>query len=53
MCIYALKKLYQIIIAWTKTMFLCFLDAHKAFDSVNHAKLFHKYYYKRCTTLYT
>jgi hypothetical protein len=42
MCIYALKEIIQKYRNLNSTMFLCFLDASKAFDRVNHAKLFQK-----------
>jgi hypothetical protein len=42
MCIYALKEIVQKYRSLNSTMFLCFLDASKAFDRVNHAKLFEK-----------
>ena len=42
MCIYALKELVLTYRSLNATMFMCFLDASKAFDRVNHAKLFDK-----------
>ena len=42
MCIYALKELILKYRSLNATMFMCFLDASKAFDRVNHAKLFGK-----------
>lgn len=42
MCIYVLKEIIQKYHSLNSTMFLCFLDASKAFDRVNHARLFEK-----------
>jgi len=42
MAIYALKETVLKYHSMNATMFLCFLDASKAFDRVNHAKLFQK-----------
>lgn len=41
-CIYALKELVTKYKRHGSTMFLCFLDASKALDCVNHGKLFIK-----------
>jgi hypothetical protein len=42
MCIYALKEIVRKYRSLNSTMLLCFLDASKAFDRVNHVKLFEK-----------
>ncbi len=42
MCIYAFKEIASNYRSLTSTMFVCFLDASKAFDRVNYAKLFQK-----------
>lgn len=42
MCIYALKELLSDYKSKNSSFFICFLDASKAFDRVNHRKLFHK-----------
>lgn len=42
MCIYALKEAVSKYRGQNSTMFLCFLDASKAFDRINHSKLFTK-----------
>ncbi len=42
MCIYIFKEIVSKYRSLNATMFVCFLDASKAFDRVNHAKLFQK-----------
>ena len=42
MCIFALKEILNKYISLESNMFVVFLDASKAFDRVNHSKLFHK-----------
>ena len=42
MCIFALKEIVGKYRSLNSTMFLCFLDASKAFDRVNHVTLFRK-----------
>lgn len=42
MCIYALKEIVHSYNAANSTVFLSFLDASKAFDRINHIKLFNK-----------
>ncbi len=42
MCIYALKEMVLKYRSLNSTMILCFLDASKAFDRMNHFKLFEK-----------
>lgn len=42
MCIYALKEILDSYNTKNSSMFLCFIDASKAFDRVNHEKLFLK-----------
>ena len=42
MCIYALKEAILKYQSLNTNMFLCFLDASKAFDRINHRKLFEK-----------
>lgn len=42
MCIFALKELLRKYKGKNSTVFMCFLDASKAFDRVNHSKLFQK-----------
>lgn len=42
MCIYALKEVENTYRKKNSSMFLCFLDASKAFDRINHGKLFMK-----------
>ena len=41
-CIYALKEVVSKYRRQNSTMFMCFLDASKAFDRINHGKLFVK-----------
>ncbi|XDV38077.1 hypothetical protein PO909_007559 [Leuciscus waleckii] len=42
MCIYAMKEAVRKYRGQNSTVFLCFLDASKAFDRINHGKLFEK-----------
>ncbi len=42
MCIYALKEMVLKYRSLNSTMFLCFIDTSKAFDRINHLKLFEK-----------
>ena len=42
LCIYALKELVSRYNRQSTSVFLCFIDASKAFDRVNHEKLFMK-----------
>lgn len=42
MCIYALKEIVLKYRSQNSTIFMCFTDASKAFDRVNHRKLFLK-----------
>ena len=42
MCIFALKEILDLYNRHNSTMFMCFIDASKAFDRVNHEKLFYK-----------
>ncbi len=42
MCIYALKEIVLKYRSMNSLTFLCFLDASKVFDRINHAKLFEK-----------
>ena len=42
MCIFALKEIIASYRNLNSSMFLCFLDASKAFDRINHEKLFRK-----------
>ena len=42
MAIYTLKEVVQYYTARVSPVFACFLDATKAFDSVNHCLLFNK-----------
>ena len=42
MCIFALKELLSKYHGLNTTMFLCFIDSSKAFDKINHSKLFLK-----------
>jgi len=42
MCIFALKEILDHYNSQNSTTFMCFIDASKAFDRVNHAKLFSK-----------
>lgn len=42
LCIFALKEILDRYNKQNSTMFLCFIDASKAFDRVNHQKLFLK-----------
>ena len=41
-CIYILKKLIEFYMSHNSPMYLCFLDASKAFDLVNHWTMFKK-----------
>jgi hypothetical protein len=41
-CIYVLKEVVDAYRAMNSSLFLCFLDASKAFDRVNHCTLFRK-----------
>ena len=41
-CIYVLKEAIDFYVAQQSSVYLCFLDASKAFDRVNHFKLFDK-----------
>ena len=41
-CIYVLKETINSYVEKQSSVYLCFLDASKAFDRVNHYKLFHK-----------
>ena len=42
MAIYALKEITDYYLRNSSPVFVCFLDASKAFDRVNHWKLFDK-----------
>lgn len=42
MCIYALKDIVDLYRAKNSTVLMCFIDASKAFDRVNHKQLFIK-----------
>ena len=42
LCIFALKEILDKYNRQNSTMFMCFIDASKAFDRVNHGKLFLK-----------
>uniref|UniRef100_A0A8C1PP13 Reverse transcriptase domain-containing protein n=1 Tax=Cyprinus carpio TaxID=7962 RepID=A0A8C1PP13_CYPCA len=42
LCIYALKEIVSRYNSLNSTMFLCFIDASKAFDRINHERLFVK-----------
>ena len=42
MCIYALKEIVFRYTSLNSSVFLCFIDASKAFDRINHEKLFVK-----------
>lgn len=42
MCIFALKEILDLYNRHNSTIFMCFIDASKAFDRVNHEKLFYK-----------
>lgn len=42
MCIYALKEIVSLYRAKNSSVLMCFIDASKAFDRVNHRKLFDK-----------
>ena len=42
LCIFALKEILDTFNRQNSTMFMCFIDASKAFDRVNHGKLFLK-----------
>jgi len=44
MCIFALKEIFDLYNRHNSTIFLCFIDTSKAFDGVNHEKLFCKLY---------
>ena len=42
MCIFALKEILDKYNRQNSTIFMCFIDASKAFDRINHEKLFNK-----------
>lgn len=42
MCIYALKEIVNLYKSKNSTILMCFIDASKAFDRVNHKQLFIK-----------
>ena len=42
MCIYVLKEIINMYVQQNTPIFICFLDASKAFDRVNHYTLFEK-----------
>uniref|UniRef100_A0AAZ1XJK6 Reverse transcriptase domain-containing protein n=1 Tax=Oreochromis aureus TaxID=47969 RepID=A0AAZ1XJK6_OREAU len=42
MCIYALKEIVSLYRAKNSSVLMCFIDTSKAFDRVNHRKLFDK-----------
>ncbi len=42
LCIYALKEIVSKYTSLNSSVFLCFVDASKAFDRINHEKLFIK-----------
>ena len=46
MCIFALKEILDLYNRHNTTICMCFIDASKAFDYVNHEKLFSKLYKK-------
>ena len=42
MCVFALKEVVQYYVSKSSPIYLCFMDASKAFDKVNHWQLFDK-----------
>jgi retron-type reverse transcriptase len=42
MCIFALQQVIDMYVALSSPVFICYLDASKAFDRINHWKLFSK-----------
>ena len=44
LCIFALKEILDNYNKHSSTMFMCFIDASRAFDIINHEKLFIKLY---------
>jgi len=42
MCIFALKEILDLYKSHNFTIFMCFIDASKAVDRVNHEQLFYK-----------
>ena len=47
LCIYALKETIQYFISHDTPVFLCFKDASKAFDKINHLTLFSKLFERK------
>ena len=52
-CIYVLKEAIDFYVAQQSSVYLCFLNASKAFDRVNHFKLFDILIKKRCPWIFS
>ena len=51
MCIYSLKQITEYYVTHGSPVYICFLDASKAFDKINHWSLFKKLLHRNIPTI--